>query len=684
MASDDEKEDQGAADLMAVPEAPPRPWSHILIGLGGAIALALAAVVLIRFLLMTRPLDLLPTTQALGDHIGEVLKKNLVPPDAIKHGAPVLREETSCSWYHVTYDVDVPDQMSASGLRKLLVSAMSERQARVSSQDPLELSIGPYPFAIVNFHGGAPEPEADSHASGHAEEHAGEHAGEREPVEAASDAPEMPQEPEELRIPSLVLATIVEKTLVAAGAPAAAMAVGDPIEESSPKAVWMRTQIQLGDWTPPSLDKVRRALDEAVRPHRATVVEDSTGALTVLLMGEIAIEIEFAATGMAAISEPDSGEANATDAARDMGEVKDLSEVSDALAAKVRAGLLDGGVKPDLLLEAALGAQTEGGFTWNMTQFQVKGGTTIPPAELLAAVLRRAAGAGVEASLDESAGPPEIHVKLHGNLAVLVELRPVTPMKIPDAAPQTPKTSMDLPPETMVDGPVQEAEHAPVEAVDTPRIALILDDGGYGNGATEEILKLDPNLTLAILPYTPKGKETAERGKALGYEIMLHMPMQPIDSSINFQGQLNVGMSEDDIARLTREALETVPGAEGINNHTGSRFTSDPDSMKMFFEAIKDQPYFFIDSATSAKSKAYELAQEAGIPAAKRSVFLDDTNEANYIRKQFAILRGQAKRTGSAIGIGHFRPVTASVLREELQKIKDDGIELVHASTLVK
>ncbi len=657
MSSEQEQQKEDPIDLMAPPGPPPRPWTHILIGMGGAIALGIAAVVLVRYFVATRPLDLLPTTQALGEYIGEVLKKNLVPEEAIKRGAPVAREETTCNWYHYTYDVAVPAHMSSRGLRKLLVAAMSERQARVSSEEPLELSIGPYPFAIVNFHGGAPEPATETHGDAHATPHTPTHAPEPPDAEEV----ELPVQPEELRIASLVLAMKTTEALAAAGAPVASMAVGDPVEEMTPKAVWMRTRVQLGDWTPPSIAAVRGELEAAVTPLGASVGESASGTLTVMLLGETVVEIEFGAGDGAAAPMPEITPEN------------DMNAASDGLAEKVRAGLLAGGVAADTLVALPVEPQAEGEITWRRAHFQVRGGTTIPAAELLAAVLKEVAGAGVEAGVDESAGPPEIHVKLRGKLAVLVELQPKTPM-----------ASEDLPPETMVDGPVEEPVPAPQETPEGPRLALILDDGGYDNGSTEEILALDPNLTLAILPYTPLGKEIAERGKALGFEIMLHMPMQPVDTKINFQGQLNVGMNGEDIARLTREALATVPGVEGINNHTGSRFTSDADSMKMFFEGIKGQPFYFIDSATSAKSKAYELAQAAGIPTAKRSVFLDDTNEAAYIKKQFALLRSQAKRTGMAIGIGHFRPVTASVLRDELQKIKDDGIALVHASELTK
>ena len=71
--------------------------------------------------------------------------------------------------------------------------------------------------------------------------------------------------------------------------------------------------------------------------------------------------------------------------------------------------------------------------------------------------------------------------------------------------------------------------------VDDPVMAIVLDDGGYGGMVTERILKLDPALTLSILPNTPHGEDTAQRAAALGFEVLLHMPMESQSQSTNTQ-----------------------------------------------------------------------------------------------------------------------------------------------------
>ena len=216
------------------------------------------------------------------------------------------------------------------------------------------------------------------------------------------------------------------------------------------------------------------------------------------------------------------------------------------------------------------------------------------------------------------------------------------------------------------------------------RIAIIVDDGGYGGEITETILGLDPSLTLAILPFTPHGAATARRASAKGFEVMLHMPMESFNDKVDFPGQITTKMAGKQISALAAKALKEIPEAVGVNNHTGSKFTSDAAAMQKFLEVVEDNGLFYVDSRTSPTSRAYGLAREKGILAAGNDLFLDNRPNAAYIRGQFAQLIELAKRRGSAIGICHFRPVTAQVLPEALETIRKQGVEIVHVSDLLE
>lgn len=265
---------------------------------------------------------------------------------------------------------------------------------------------------------------------------------------------------------------------------------------------------------------------------------------------------------------------------------------------------------------------------------------------------------------------------------VLAPPRPEDPPALDMIPDELPLDSVNLDESALGQGHVPPG--APQGDLSQPRGAIILDDGGYGGAATEEVFKLDTKLTLAILPNTPHATETAERAEKAGFEVMLHMPMEALSAKDNFPGYISADMRAEQMRALIDAALGQIPGAAGINNHTGSKFTASEPAMKAFIEGLKDRPLYFVDSHTTSGSVAYTVAKESGVKAAANNIFLDNKSDAAAIRAQFEKFVNLCKTQGHAIAIGHFRPHTAAVLAEEIPKLAAEGITLVHVSELAK
>lgn len=213
------------------------------------------------------------------------------------------------------------------------------------------------------------------------------------------------------------------------------------------------------------------------------------------------------------------------------------------------------------------------------------------------------------------------------------------------------------------------------------KAAIILDDGGYGGALTEDVLVLDKGLTLAILPDTPHATDTARRAAAAGFEIMLHLPMAKTD----FANGLTAAMDAPTLRAHTEAALAQVPGAAGVNNHAGSVFTADEAAVSRFMQGLRGiGGLYFVDSRTSADTKAYAVARRLGVPAVSRDVFLDHENTPEYIKAQFALFIDVVKGQGSAVAIGHFRRTTVGLLPGLLPQLAQHGIALVPVSELVQ
>ncbi|MGB5353228.1 MAG: divergent polysaccharide deacetylase family protein, partial [Woeseia sp.] len=92
---------------------------------------------------------------------------------------------------------------------------------------------------------------------------------------------------------------------------------------------------------------------------------------------------------------------------------------------------------------------------------------------------------------------------------------------------------------------------------------------------------------------------------------------------------------------------------------------------------------FFVDSYTTHQSVAMQAAVDAGVPAARRDVFLDNDRSAEGVAAAFEKLKRVARRRGSAIGIGHPYPETLKFLEQVLPQLSAEGIELVSLSELI-
>ena len=233
-------------------------------------------------------------------------------------------------------------------------------------------------------------------------------------------------------------------------------------------------------------------------------------------------------------------------------------------------------------------------------------------------------------------------------------------------------------------GQVEKKPVLPKETADIPRIAIIIDDIGYDKQIAMDLCLLDPHLTFSVLPFSPFGLSIAEKLSAKGAQLMLHLPMEPVQypEANPGPGALFSSMTPDKLLAQLRKDLKQVPGVVGVNNHMGSKLTADSDKMNQIFTILKKEELFFIDSRTASTSQGEASARLFKLKFAQRDIFLDNSQDIPYIRGQFARLIKIARKHGTAIGIGHPYKATLDTLKIELPKLKGK-IRIVPASQLV-
>ena len=260
-----------------------------------------------------------------------------------------------------------------------------------------------------------------------------------------------------------------------------------------------------------------------------------------------------------------------------------------------------------------------------------------------------------------------------------------TPVHAPETAPSTQTTKTDPAADT---SPPQKTLPTPTTRPTTPSkmpmLAIIIDDIGFDPHTADALARLDLNLTMAILPATPFAEKTARMLHERGIELMLHLPMEPMEypEVDPGPGALLSTMEPDELIAALRSNLNRLPYIKGVNNHMGSALTALSPQMHQIFTVLKKRNLFFIDSYTNKNSVCSEAAHLFQLPFARRDIFLDNIQDVSYIRQQLKKLIKRAQTQHIAIGIGHPYPATIHALEEETGNLKQQ-VKLVPASTVV-
>lgn len=216
-------------------------------------------------------------------------------------------------------------------------------------------------------------------------------------------------------------------------------------------------------------------------------------------------------------------------------------------------------------------------------------------------------------------------------------------------------------------------------------IAIIIDDFGYfWDERVDNLMEIDIPMAFAVIPGHEQSESIAYESLNNQKEVLLHLPMEPINQQARDENFLLKGkMSEKEMRKIIEAALRDVPGASGINNHQGSKMTGDLKGFKRFLAVIRPLNLYFIDSVTHASSVAYTEALQMGIPTSRRTIFLDDSEDNETIKYRLDELKKKARDEGWAIGIGHVNAKTISALKKAIPSMIEDGFQFVYPSQLV-
>lgn len=226
----------------------------------------------------------------------------------------------------------------------------------------------------------------------------------------------------------------------------------------------------------------------------------------------------------------------------------------------------------------------------------------------------------------------------------------------------------------------------PAPAAKPPRIALIVGGVGLSDQATAAAINSLPGpVTLAFAPYGKDLKAKVQQARDAGHEVILQLPMEPIDYP-----QANPGphtlLASATAAENTDNLhwlLSRFTGYTGVANFLGGKFTSDAKVLKPLLREIGQRGLFYIDDGSSARSIGLATAAEVGLPAVSADLILDaqggDLMDANFTK-----LETLARSQGTAIGMMSDLPGSVQNLARYAQAAKAQGITLIPLSAAVR
>ncbi|MBD3246546.1 MAG: hypothetical protein GF333_05990 [Candidatus Omnitrophica bacterium] len=204
-----------------------------------------------------------------------------------------------------------------------------------------------------------------------------------------------------------------------------------------------------------------------------------------------------------------------------------------------------------------------------------------------------------------------------------------------------------------------------------PQVALIFDDLGGSLREIKDIYSLDVPVTVAVIPGLKFSKNVAHIAKRCGFSVLIHLPLAPKrDQDYAHADYQFIGahLSRTERESLLRYYLGSISIAMGANNHMGSAATEDSEVMEQVIRALERKDMIFVDSRTSLKSVACEVAQREQVPCYVNNGFVDSVHGEKIIEKKFEKLMSRAREKRKIIIIAHPKKDTMRVLKKMIPR----------------
>jgi polysaccharide deacetylase 2 family uncharacterized protein YibQ len=223
---------------------------------------------------------------------------------------------------------------------------------------------------------------------------------------------------------------------------------------------------------------------------------------------------------------------------------------------------------------------------------------------------------------------------------------------------------------------------ASVPAICGPHIALLVAGLGDDDSQSQEAITMLPAaVSFGLTPYGAHIADLAALARASGHELILEIPMQPLNPATENAGNealvmagpisLDQPMLDWDLSQFQGYAGVT----DAIGASQGAGFMNNPNAKAWLLREVADKGLFFIEARQTGTSP-YAWNRTA-------DVVIDPVNPQNEAAQLSSLIQ-LAKLQGNALGILMIpAPNAVHMLQGWIQTLGAKGVSLVPVSALV-
>jgi polysaccharide deacetylase 2 family uncharacterized protein YibQ len=212
-----------------------------------------------------------------------------------------------------------------------------------------------------------------------------------------------------------------------------------------------------------------------------------------------------------------------------------------------------------------------------------------------------------------------------------------------------------------------------------PKIALVISGLGLNPDETQKAIDaLPPEVTLSFSPYAENLQVQIDRARAAGHEVMVELPMEPLDYPDNDPGPYTLLSSAQpgEIQSKLDWLMSRATGYFAVTNAFGTRFLGQDRAMAPVIQSLRQRGVGFIDDGQAA-------GRGGGLHRASMGPKIDADLDSSAIDNQLLSLEAVALQSGAALGTGSDYPLTVNQVQKWAVAVRDRGYVLAPASALM-